>query len=412
MTVAHVTDGEQRARDGERPLAGVLVLDFSQFLAGPSCCLRLADLGAEVIKVERPRGGDLARQLQLADQTFGADSALFHTINRNKKSFAADLKDPRQLEQVKALLARADVMVHNFRPGVMERLGLDFETAARLNPRLIYAAITGYGSRGPWRDKPGQDLLVQAMSGLAWLSGDGGQGPVPIGLSVADVMAGAQLCQGVLALLVRRGRTGKGGRVDVSLFESAVDIQFEQLTAFLNGDGRQPPRDGVNNASIYLGAPYGIYRTADGYLALAMTPVGPLAELIGCKPLAAYADPATWFSDRARIKALLAEHLSCRPTAHWLSLLEPADIWCAPVLDWPQLVRHEGFAALELVQEIESPEHGLLRTTRCPLRVDGEVLTSPRGAPALGADNAEILRRLERFPGAPMTGAGGSEGGR
>jgi len=394
LTVAD-TGGEQRPSAGERPLAGVLVLDFSQFLAGPSCCLRLADLGAEVIKVERPQGGDLARGLQLADQTFGADSALFHTINRNKKSFAADLKDARDLERAKALIARADVMVHNFRPGVMDRLGLDFDTVSRLNPRLVYAAITGYGSRGPWQGKPGQDLLVQALSGLAWLSGDADQGPVPVGLAIADLMAGAQLCQGVLALLVRRGRTGRGGRVDVSLLESAIDMQFEQLTAFLNGGGGQPPRDAVNNASVYLGAPYGIYGTADGYLALAMAPIGRLAELIGCQPLLAYADPATWFAHRARIKALLAEHLAQRPTAHWLALLEPADIWCAPVLDWPQLVRHEGFAALELTQQIENPEHGLMRTTRCPLRVDGEVLTSPRGAPGLGADNEEILRRLE-----------------
>ena len=396
MTVAHA--GQQRSGEAERPLQGVLVLDFSQFLAGPSCCLRLADLGAEVIKVERPRGGDLARRLQLADQSFGDDSTLFHTINRNKKSFAADLKDPRDLERVKALIARADVMVHNFRPGVMDRLGLDFQTVAALNPALIYAAITGYGNRGPWREKPGQDLLVQAMSGLAWLSGDAGQGPVPVGLSLADLMAGAQLCQGVLALLVRRGRTGRGGRVDVSLLESAIDMQFEQLTAFLNGDGRQPPRDAVNNASVYLGAPYGIYKTADGYLAVAMTPLGPFAELIGCQPLAAYADPATWFPERARIKSLLAAHLAQRPTAHWLSILEPADIWCAPVLDWPQLVHHEGFGALELTQQIENPQHGRMLTTRCPLRVDGEVLTSPRGAPSLGADNEEVLRRLQSGP--------------
>ena len=400
MTVAHAgqqrsPEGEQPATDRERPLAGVLVLDFSQFLAGPSCCLRLADLGAEVIKVERPQSGDLSRQLLLADQTFGGDSALFHTINRNKKSFAADLKVAGDLERVKALITRADVMVHNFRPGVMDRLGLDYATVAQLNSRLIYAAITGYGLRGPWRHKPGQDLLVQAMSGLAWLSGDAGQGPVPVGLSVADLMAGAQLCQGVLALLVRRHRTGRGGRVDVSLLESAIDMQFEQLTAFLNGDGAQPPRDAVNNASVYIGAPYGIYKTADGYLALAMAPVGRLAELTGCKPLAAYADPAKWFKERARIKTLLAAHLARQPTAHWLAILEPADIWCAAVLDWPQLVRHEGFAALELTQEIENREHGVMRTTRCPLRVDGEVLTSPRGAPALGAHNEEILRSLD-----------------
>ena len=156
----------------ERPLKGLLVLDFSQFLAGPSCALRLADLGAEVIKIERPQGGDLSRSLYLADQAFAGDSALFHTINRNKKSFAADLKSATDLARVKALIQRADVMVHNFRPGVMDRLGLGFETVSTLNPRLVYAGITGYGTKGPWRDKPGQDLLVQALSGLAWLSGD------------------------------------------------------------------------------------------------------------------------------------------------------------------------------------------------------------------------------------------------
>ena len=393
MKTAHVDDGAPRTT-AERPLEGVLVLDFSQFLAGPSCCLRLADLGADVIKVERPQGGDLSRRLYLADQSFGEDSALFHTINRNKESLAADLKDPADLERVKALIRRADVMVHNFRPGVMDRLGLDYTTVADLNPRLIYAAITGYGTEGPWRKKPGQDLLVQAMSGLAWLSGDAAQGPVPMGVSIADLMAGAHLCQGVLALLVRRGRTGRGGRVDVSLFESAIDMQFEQFSAFLNGDGRQPARDAVNNASVYLGAPYGIYQTADGYLAVAMSPVDRLGALIGCEPLKAYTDPARWFTERARIKSILAAHLAAQPSAHWLAILEPADVWCAEVLTWPQLLEREGFAALALTQDIHDGEHGTLRTTRCPIRIDGQVLGASRGAPALGRDTDEILRRF------------------
>jgi crotonobetainyl-CoA:carnitine CoA-transferase CaiB-like acyl-CoA transferase len=373
----------------------MLVLDFSQFLAGPSCCLRLADLGAEVIKVERPQGGDLSRRLYLADQSFGGDSALFHTINRNKQSFAADLKNPLDLQRAKALIGRADVMVHNFRPGVMERLGLDYATVADLNPRIIYAAITGYGSEGPWRTKPGQDLLVQAMSGLAWLSGDATQGPVPMGVSIADLMSGAHLCQGVLALLVRRARTGLGGRVEVSLFESAIDMQFEQFTAFLNGDGQQPPRDAVNNASVYIGAPYGIYQTADGYLAVAMAPIDRLGELIGCEALRAYTDPSGWFTERARIKSILAAHLATRESEHWLAILEPADIWCAEVYTWPQMLEHDGFAALRLTQTIHDADHGTLRTTRCPIRIDGAVLTSPRGAPTLGRDTDEIAHRFQ-----------------
>ena len=376
----------------DRPLQGLLVLDFSQFLAGPSCALRLADLGAEVIKIERPNGGDLARGLFLADQEFAGESALFHTINRNKKSFAADLKQPADLERVKALVRRADVMVHNFRPGVMDRLGLDYATVAGLNPRLVYAAITGYGSKGPWRDKPGQDLLVQAMSGLAWLSGDAAQGPVPVGISIADMTAGAHLCQGILAALVRRASTGRGGRVDVSLFESAFDLQFEQFTAFLNSERAQPARDETNSASVYLGAPYGVYRTADGYLALAMTPIKRLGELIQCAPLSAYGDPNGWFADRARIKSILAEHLARQPTSHWLAILEPADVWCAEVYTWPELLAQEGFEALSLTQEIQDNGHGKMLTTRCPIRIDGQVLTSARGAPTLGRDTEEIVR--------------------
>jgi crotonobetainyl-CoA:carnitine CoA-transferase CaiB-like acyl-CoA transferase len=379
----------------DRPLKDLLVLDFSQFLAGPSCALRLADLGAEVIKIERPQGGDLARGVYLADQAFAGDSALFHTINRNKKSFAADLKKPADLKRVKRLVRRADVMVHNFRPGVMDRLGLGYETVSALNPRLVYAAITGYGSRGPWRDKPGQDLLVQAMSGLAWLSGDATHGPVPVGISIADMTAGAHLCQGILAALVRRAASGRGGRVDVSLFESAFDLQFEQFTAFLNGVRAQPARDETNSASVYLGAPYGVYQTADGYLALAMTSIKRLGELIGCAPLTAYGDPAAWFRERARIKAILAEHLASGPTAHWLGILEPADVWCAEVYTWPELLTQEGFAALGLTQEIHDNGHGTLLTTRCPIRIDGQVLTSSRGAATLGRDTEEIVRAFD-----------------
>lgn len=383
--------------DLQLPLQGLRVLDFAQFLAGPSCALRLADLGADVIKVERPQGGDLCRQLALADQRRGADSALFHTINRNKRSFAADLKDPADLERVRALVATADVMIHNFRPGVMERIGLDWESVRALNPRLVYGTVTGYGAEGPWRDKPGQDLLVQALSGLAWLSGDGGDNaaPVPLGVSVVDLMTGAQLLQGILALLVRRGVTGKGGRVEASLLESALDMQFEPLTVFLNGGG-VPQRTAHNHANPHIGAPYGIYRTADGFLALAMTPLDALARLLGADALAREAaDAGTWYRDRDRLKQLLQQHLGEQTTAHWLGILEPAGIWCADVLTWPQLVQHPGFQVLDMVQTLQMPEGPALQTTRCPIRIDAHTLRSSRPAPALGAHNAEILRELD-----------------
>ncbi|WP_131196082.1 CaiB/BaiF CoA transferase family protein [Lichenihabitans psoromatis] len=376
------------------PLAGVLVLDLSQFLAGPSCALRLADFGADVIKVERPQGGDLCRGLHIADLAFEGDSALFHTINRGKQSFTADLKNPGDLRRVAALVERADVLIHNFRPGVMERLGLDYEAARTLNPRLIYATVTGYGEQGPWRNKPGQDLLVQALSGFTWLSGDADQGPVPAGVSVADLAAGSHLAQGVLAALVRRGVTGRGARIEVSLMESALDLQFEQFTTFLNSDRAQPRRSAVNNANVYVAAPYGLYRSADGHLAVAMTPVGRLAELIDCPALAPYTDPARAFADRDAIKAILAVHLATRPTAYWLGLLEPVGIWCAEVLDWPALAAHPGFAALDAIQEVEGEQGARLVTTRCPVRIDGAVLKAQRAGPRLGADTDAIAARF------------------
>lgn len=374
------------------PLEGCVVLDFSQFLAGPSCALRLADFGADVIKIERPQGGDLCRQLSIADQRIDNDSVLFHTINRNKRSFAADLKNPADLERVKALIGRADVMIHNFRPGVMERIGLAWSDVEALNPRLVYAVVSGYGTAGPWRDKPGQDLLVQSLSGLTWLSGDAQDGPVPMGVSIADILTGAHLVQGVLAALLRRQTTGRGGCVDVSLMESVLDLQFEQLTAFLRSDGEPPRRSAVSSASVYGAAPYGIYPTADGHLAIAMAPLPKLAALIGCEALASFDDPLRWFSERDAIKTILRDHLRTRASAHWLALLEPADIWCAEIFDYAELTAHDGFDALDMIQQLDNG----VTTTRCPVRIDGAILKSSRSAPELGRHTQEIRQALDR----------------
>lgn len=373
-----------------KPLEGLLVLDFAQFLAGPWAATRLADLGARVIKIERPGTGDIGRQLYISNLALDGDSTLFHSINRNKQSYAADLKNPADLAQVKGLIARADVLIQNFRPGVMERIGLDSAACAALNPRLVYGIVTGYGRVGPWAEKPGQDLLAQAVSGLPWLNGDAGQPPVPFGLSVADLTASAHLVQGILAALVRRGVTGRGGLVEVNLLESVLDLQFEVTTTFLNDGGREPQRSRVHNAHAYLGAPYGIYATADGFLALAMGSVPRLGELIGLPALAAYGDPATWFTQRDEIKQRLVDHLRTQPTRHWLARLEPADYWCAEVLTWPQLWQTNAFRALDFVQEVVRDDGPALRTTRCPITIDGERYTARRGAPRVGQHTRQI----------------------
>jgi crotonobetainyl-CoA:carnitine CoA-transferase CaiB-like acyl-CoA transferase len=377
-----------------KPLAGVLVVDFSQFLAGPSASLRMADLGARVIKVERPGVGDLCRQLYISNLSLDGDSTLFHSINRNKQSYAADLKNSDDLAHIRKLLLHADVMIQNFRPGVIEKIGLGYEAVRALNPRIVYGEVTGYGSTGPWRSKPGQDLLVQSLSGLPFLNGDAAQPPVPFGLAVADMMAGAHLVQGILATLLRRGITGFGGKVEVSLLESILDLQFEVLTTYLNDGGKPPERSGVNNAHAYLGAPYGIYATADGYLALAMGSILRLGELVDCPALAAFTDPTSLFDQRDEIKSILVQHLKHKTTQHWLSILEPADIWCADVLTWDRLFAHNAFKALEMVQTIDSRLSAVMRTTRCPIRIDGELLTCPLAAPRIGEHNQAIAEEF------------------
>ena len=374
-----------------RPLEGLLVLDFSIFLSGPSAALRLADLGARVIKVERPDGGDLCRQLYISELQLDGESTLFHSINRNKESFAANLKDPLDLGRVKDLIKQADVIIQNFRPGVMTRLGLDYESARALNPRIVYGEITGYGNEGPWVYKPGQDLLLQSISGLVWLNGDADRPPTPFGLAVVDLFAGAHLVQGILACLIRRSVTGEGGLVQVSLLESILDFQFEVLTTHLNDGGKLPQRSAINNAHAYLAAPYGIYQTADGFLALAMGSIPILGDLLDCPALLAYTDSTTWFTKRDEIKAILVEHLKTESTAQWLAILEPQDIWCADVLTWERLLAHDGFKVIDMIQEVSRDAHVKLDTTRCPIRIDGEVLKSAKGAPRIGEDTARIL---------------------
>ena len=367
------------------PLDGLIVLDMSQFLSGPYAALRLADLGARVIKIERPDGGDLCRRLYLTDTEIGGDSTLFHAINRGKESFAADMKNPQDLAALRHLIGRADVLIQNFRPGVIERIGLDWEQARKINPRIVYASITGWSMQGPWVGFPGQDLLAQARSGVMWLNGDDGQGPVPFGLAIADMLAGSAVVQGILAALVRRGISGHGAHVESSLIEALVDFQFEVLTTFLNDGGRVPTRSGFRNAHAYLAAPYGVYQTADGWLALAMTPLAKLAPLLDMPELAPYAqDPKRAFTARDEIKRLLAAHLARHGTAHWLAILQPADIWCAAVLDWPGLLASEGFKVLDMLQTVTRPDDVAIASTRAPLRIDGVRPATARAAPRIG----------------------------
>ena len=375
----------------ELPLEGLLVIEFSQYLSGPSAALRLADFGARVIKIEKPNSGDAGRKLAIKNLWADDSSLLFHTINRNKESFTADLKNADDIAVIKELIKKADVLIHNFRPGVMDKLGLGYTTAKEINPKIIYAKISGYGKEGPWKNKPGQDLLLQAMTGLAHTTGNGDNGPVPFGIAVGDILCGAQLVQGIIAALIRRQKTGTGALIEVSLMESLLDFQFELLTTYFTNN-KQPQRSIINNGHPLLSAPYGLYRTTDGYIALAMMDIHELADAINCKELKNFSKEEV-FAKRDEIKKLLADCFVTESSSYWIDQLHESGLWAIEVFDWEQMINHEAYQSLQMEQEINISEKKVI-TTRCPIRINGERLYAGKAAPKLGEDKEKIMAEL------------------
>lgn len=375
------------------PLDGLVVLEFAQFLSGPLCGLRLADLGARVIKIERAGAGDLGRQIYLSDTNPGGVNTHFQAINRNKQSFAANLKDARDRARIYRLIEQADVLIQNFRPGVFDRLGFSYEVVAEVNPRIVYASVTGYGNDGPWVTFPGQDLLAQARSGVMWLNGFDGAAPAPVGLAVADMLAGHNLTEGTLAALVKRSVTGEGSQVATSLLESLLDFQFEVLTTHMNDGYRPPARPERHGAHASLPAPYGVYATTDGYLALAMAPVDHLMQLLGMPESSRYSEKSVAFSHRQEILDLLAARLSTRSTQQWLDILQPHDVWCADVRDWKTLMQSEGFTQLDMIQELQVGNERV-KTLRIPITIDDRRIKSGRRAPHVGEHTQLIMEEF------------------
>jgi len=379
-----------------RPLEGLLVLEFCQFLAGPSAGLKLADLGARVIKIERPQTGDACRSLSIKNLFVDEDSLLFHTINRNKESYTADLKNPEDLEKLKKLIAKADVMTHNFRPGVMEKIGLDYAQVQQINPKIIYGMVTGYGNEGPWKNKPGQDLLVQSVSGLTFLSGVDTDGPVPFGLSVSDIMCGNHLVQGIMAALIKRAKTQKSVLVEVSLLESILDVQFEVITTYLNDCGKLPDRSGAKgSAHAYLSAPYGMYETKDGYIAMAMGNLPNICAIIKCDISDLYVEAGSAFENRDKLIVRLAETFKQQNTSNWVNLLESNGIWCAEVLNYQTATALSTYKNLEIEQQLDLGNGKSIKTTVSPIRLDKRKLFASKAAPKLGFDTESINREFE-----------------
>ncbi len=374
-----------------KPLDGIVVLEFSQFMAGPSAGLRLADLGARVIKIERPETGEAGRNIATKNMYLDGSSLVFHTANRNKESFTANLKDKEDLKKVNSLIAKADVLTHNFRPGVMEKIGLDYDSVVQINPKLVYATVTGYGRKGEWIAKPGQDLLIQAISGLTHLSGNQNDLPTPFGAAAVDMLCGTHLVQGILAALIKRTKTDKGAWVEVSLLESAIDFQLEIFTTFLNNGKKPPLRSKTNNAHALLEAPYGIYGTSDGHIAISMGPFGILLNILG---LSEELHDLDTFINRDELKEEISNALQKKSTKEWLVELQPKGLWCSEVNNYHQILGSEEFKELAMKQEVKLLDGTQFYTTRCPIRINDETLLSSKPAPSVGEHTERITQEF------------------
>jgi len=375
-------------------LAGIRILDFSQMMMGPWATQLLGDLGADVIKVERPEVGEWERSLAAMGQFLKGESPFFLSMNRNKRSLTLDLKHPEARRIVDDLIPKVDVVVENFRPGVMDRLGFGFERLFALNPRLVYCSASGYGSVGPYVKRPGQDLLIQALSGLAANTGRAGDPPTPIGTSICDAMAAMMVSCGILAALQARTHTGKGQKVEVDLLSTALAAQCQEAVVHLNNF---PPweRSAAGITQPWIGAPYGIYATSDGHLALAMNSLGVLGELLNLPEVASYEGNSKGaFTDRDAIKRRLEARLSVRTTKECLELMATRDIWCAPVKDFEAIFSDPQVEAAQIVTTVEQPNIGPLKLIRAPITLSDTPASIRRPCPRVGEHNEEILREL------------------
>jgi crotonobetainyl-CoA:carnitine CoA-transferase CaiB-like acyl-CoA transferase len=373
------------------PLSHLKVLDFTQLLQGPLATQILADLGADVIKFEKPGGEWMRHWGIMASRTHGEMDS-FLAFNRNKRSVAVDLKDPATIEAILDLAPEADVVVENFRPGVMERLGLGYEAFRGRNERIVYASSSGFGQTGPYAKRPGQDLLVQALTGALTLTGRRDDPPTACGIGVADEYTGLHLVTAILAAICHRDATGEGQRVAVDLFSCTVAAQQQELTVYLN-HGEPLQRPATNVGHVGGTAPFGVYRTKDGHLALAMMALPQLGAILGVEWLDEFDSDELAFTERDRVHALLDAHFATDTTANWLALLDASDVWCAPVQDHRDLERDPQLAHAGLVWEIEVGDdpNATFRTIGSPFHFSKTPPRLRRGVPRAGQHTDAIL---------------------
>jgi formyl-CoA transferase/CoA:oxalate CoA-transferase len=373
------------------PLAGYRVLELAHLIAGPVCGMYLADMGADVVKIEQPSGGDASRTTY--GTHFGGESAVFVTVNRNKRSAAIDLARPEGRAAFERLAARADVVIEAYRGGVAERLGIDWARLAPLNPRLVYCSLSAFGPDGPWRDKPGVDMLVQAMGGVMAVTGEADGPPTLCGAPVLDTIGSLMAGQGILTALLHRERTGEGQRVDVSLLSGTLLAHAARLSVFL-ATGEEPGRWGSGHP--YL-VPFQAFQARDGWVYVAVWVDRlwtPFCEAIGRPELAGdprFATRSDRLGRRAELAALLADAFRTRTVADWMGRLEARDVLCAPVNRYADLPSDPQVIASGMLVEEEHPRAGRLRTLNTAIRFDRTPGGIRTPAPALGEHTDVVL---------------------
>ena len=384
-------------------LQGIKVVSLTHYLQGPSCVQYLADLGADVVKIEKV-GGAYERHWSGLESYVGDQSVFYLLAGRNQKSVELNLRDQRGKEVLWKLIDEADVLVQNFRPGSLERLGFSYEEVSKRNPGIIYCSLSGYGPVGPLAKNPGQDLLIQSISGLMNLTGTAESGPTPVGTAIVDQHGATLGALGILAALFRREREGKGCSVDVSLLSAALNLQLEPLSYHLNGAPLYP-RSENHLGSRFHQAPYGAYPTSDGWVTISLSASDDLADALGIEELRGVSREEQ-FQDRERISALVAERVKQETTEHWLRMLPEHGVWSAPVGDFDDVVADEQVAANKSFVEVELHDGQQARLVAHPIIYDGEVPGVRHTPPlsgentkttlsALGYDNSEIEDLLE-----------------
>lgn len=370
-------------------LKGIKVLSFTHFMQGPSSVQMLADLGADVIKIERPKGA-YERYWSGMDTFKNGVSVFFLLANRNQKSLAIDLRSEEAKELIHKLVKETDVIVENYRPGVMDKLGLGYDKLKEINPRLVYCSCSGYGADGPYVEKPGQDLLLQSLSGLMSLTGRKNDPPTPVGTAVVDQHGAVLAAFGVVSALFHRERTGEGCKVESSLLNAALDLQTESMAYFLN-KGELWQRSDTGLASRFHQAPYGVYQTNDGYLTVSNTPVEKLADILQSEALSHYTS-GDQMSKRDEIDKIFSEIMRTRTTAEWEQFFTAHDVWYAPVNDYKAVANDPQVKWNDMIFTAKHPDAGEIKLVNHPLRYNGKAPTQRLHQPSVGEHSAQILK--------------------